>query len=937
MAQLLYSSAYKKPGVYIGQIIEPSGDSIATAARIPVMIGKGSRYAQASNSAVVRAYVYEEELDDISTTSPYTATLKHLALKDQSKAELVRKSDGYVIPEVKWQFGDDAMSIIISEDVYVVDDEYTLSYQSLDRSVLDPTPVLDIISVGSCGSSLSTNNFTENRDYFIGMSLENLKQIADDQEVETEKLEFDPRYDSASIYPVYESRKPWISVNAEKYVGMDNVELNLTAKVIKDREVITGVSLVDEYNGVSITITEEGKFVAIGPGVRSKIQLAINSFAEVDADEDKTAKVSVVAGKIFPTAKDNRKVTIKVTAVNDVTYESSSSKGYLTINTDEYEGDDASFKFSAKVNKTLETVNSITLNDSNQSISLDITNEGTAVAIPGFSGLKVAIDSFESVVDGDSVKITVTKDANYDIYYATNTPEGGFGTVKSNGDRIILPGNIILKIKGDLAKDEQYSFELINQNVIDWSLTLKVSSYFRVDSVYRDVNGSKTSVPGSYYVILNGIPLYEPTTDSDVTLEWVEGTSFVKVSRADGTKPQNFSISYEYTGNEPNPGDTYYITTKHIRPDNMFNKVIFLSSRAEGEKLLAPSTSKNDLYIANEIAWDEIGPRAGYQIAYIQIKDSDEDGVLSSEDVQKAIDALATSKRVTDYCLLGNFEYLGKMLAANELGNDPFECRENELWVGAPSGTIVGDINTEGSLVYIAQSAMKVYGNENPAHGTRILVAPTEATKKITLEGNIEQTIKLDGSFVAWGLACHRSRMRTADSIMRQTLTAFDSMQTYDDVEDLTLGSNQIIYFSKAADKIYVCEEDFTTDKYGFEFSLEQITSQRLQVVRDLRDYMNNSLVGYTPDTPTSGVNIITSFLVRGLVAKIKEGVIAPYQNEDGTLREINPSLDIFVAPVKDNPTHYQFGYGFYTKKVMKVLFGSYVVDRNFVDTGLGN
>ena len=937
MAQLLYTSSYKKPGVYIGQIIEPGTGSLGTASRIPVMIGKGSRYAQASNSAVVRAYVYEEELDDISQTSPYTATLKHPALKDQSRAELVRKSDGYVIPEVKWQFGDDAQSIIISEDVYVVDDEYTLSYQSTDRTVLDPTPVLDIISVGSCGSSLSTSNFAENRDYYIAMSLENLKKIDGDEEVETEAVEFDPRYESGSLYPTWSANQNWLSANCDKYNGLDNLEIEFTA--VNEGSLVLKYLYNDEEK--TITVEEAGKFYPLF-GDWSSISVAVNDLSVSTG----SAKLSVVAGKIFPTAKDNRKVKFKILSVSGLDYTTSSSKSYLVASCANYAGDSVNFDLSATVQTgegSESAIESITLKDTAHNINLVITAPNTEYALNDgdYANIKVSISNFEAVVHGETIRVSVTKDssnAQYTVYYATNTPEGGFGTITTkDSKRIILPGNVILKVNEDLNVGDQFSFELINQNVIDWNLTLKVSSYFRVDSVYRDVNGTKTGTPGAYYVILNGIPLAEPTTESNVEIQWIEGTSYVVVSNAEGVKPQNFSISYEYAGNEPAPGDTYYITTKHIRPDDMYNRVIFISSRAEGEKLLAPSTSKNDLYIGNEIAWDEIGARAGYQIAYIQIKDSDDDGVLSSADVQAAIDTLATSKKVTDFVMLGNFEYIGKLLAANELGNDPFECHENEVWVGCPSGTEVGDINVDGTLVNIAQAALKVYGNENPAHGTRVMVGSTEATKKITLEGNIEQSIKLDGSFIAWALACHRSRMRPASSIMREVITAFDYMNVYDDVDDIVLGQNQIIYFSKSSDGVYLVEEDFTTDKYSFEFSIEQITSQRLQVVRDIRAYMNESLIGYTPDTPASGVTTIVSFLVRALKAKVTEGVIAPYQNEDGTKREIDPSKDIFVTFVKDNPTQYQFGYGFYTKKVMKQLFGSYVVDKDFVDTGLGN
>ena len=78
-------------------------------------------------------------------------------------------------------------------------------------------------------------------------------------------------------------------------------------------------------------------------------------------------------------------------------------------------------------------------------------------------------------------------------------------------------------------------------------------------------------------------------------------------------------------------------------------------------------------------------------------------------------------------------------------------------------------------------------------------------------------------------------------------------------------------------------------------------------------------------------------YLVTGLQQKIREGVISQYLDENGAPREIDPTTDIFVTYVKNDPTKYQFGYGFYTKKVMKLLFGSYVVDKNFVDTGLGN
>ena len=505
MAQLLYSTTYKKPGVYIGQIIEPSADSIGTASRIPVMIGKGSRYAQASNKAVVRAYVYEEELEDITSSAPYTATLKHAALKDQSRAELVRKSDGYVIPDVKWQFGDDAQSIIISEDVYMVDDEYTLSYQSTDRTVLDPTPVLDIISVGSCGNSISTNNFVENRDYYIIMNLDNLKKKEGNDFVNTTDLEFDPRYENTSLYPVFSANKAWAVVNADAYNGIDNLEFNFT---VEAGTADNTKKLVDATAGITIDNMTEGTFYAVGTGDLANVKVAITDFESATG----TVKVTVEAKKIFPTAKDNRKVNITVTDAAVTKYNSSVSSDNFVLDVADYHGDSFTLELTATV-----TAEKIELKDAGNTIDVEITQINTEYALDNsaYPGVTISAKSLTGIEDGATVTIEVeAAERVYNIYYASNTPEGGFGTVQSEGDRIILPGNIILKINTTLVENAKYSFELTNTNTIDWNLTLKVSQYFRADSVYRDVNGTKTGNIGAYYVILNGVPLDTPTSEA---------------------------------------------------------------------------------------------------------------------------------------------------------------------------------------------------------------------------------------------------------------------------------------------------------------------------------------------------------------------------------------------------------------------------------------
>lgn len=1036
MSELLYSSAYHKPGTYIGQLITASTGSLPEVARIPVMIGSGSRYMLSSNAEVTRAFVYEEALT-FTLSSPYTATLEHTALQDQTKAELVRVSDSYVVPENHWYF-DSEETIVISEDEYKANESYTLSYQSTDRTVLDPTPVNDIITVRSCGSSPSSNMFVEGKDYYIEISKSEITNTSDGSA--STKVAFSDAYDATSLYmthsdPVatpstavgtiliddYEmSSLGYTSTSYKLDVKKINVEVSYdtTTEVVSTKLISIVVDytyVTDTFNTTAkqtLTILADGTFTSGYRGIKFALSTttgnAINggtatltsgattiasyacgdfsaedvSLSYVDctaaADISITGNVAsnytftLTTGKVFFKAKDNRTETLKLvtkgteevsltqtsiseklTATSVITnspklqynrtysvyfISGDSTNNKILVRTT-YNTQYGSVSFDSQIDATYDSTNSsYTISGS----SLDL-GDGTTLTISTASGSTIVASDFSSTTSM-YVGVLAFSGTATKWYYNSTTQEGGFGTIESATleTELALPGNILLDVNAnEMDEGDEVSFTLTNDNVINWNLTLRKTQQFTTSDIYRDVNGTKTGIVGSYYVELSGIPLTGIlSVTSGIYATLIANTSYATVSTSSTSyvKPTtSFAIGYEYAGNEPSYGDTYYLTTLHIRPDEYYNKVIFVSGRSEGETLLSPSTPTNDLYVANEIAWDVIGNTSTTvrQIAYIQIKDSDDDGVISPSDVQNAIDALATNFSVTDWVLLGNFDQIGKMLTANQTANDPFEKRENELWVGTPIGTEIGDANTEGSLVYLAKNTLKVYGTD-PAHGTRILVASTTATKSVTMDSGNDQTITLDGSFVAWSLACLRSTMLASDSIMRKTLSCFETMEVFDDTEDITLGSSQIIYFSKQGTGIYRVEEDFTVDTYNFEFSLEQITSQRLQVVRRIRNYMDENLIGVTPDTPSAGVVLVTSFLIRALSQLIKEGVISQYQDENGNPRAIDADKDVYATIVDDNPTQYQFGYGFYTKKVIKHLFGTYVVDEDFSSTGLG-
>lgn len=1100
MAELLYTSKYVKPGAYIGEVITPSS-SVATALRIPAAIGKGSKYALSKNASVVRAYVYDEDIT-FSTTSPYRALLKHTALMDVEKATLVRVSDNYEIPESKWYF-EDSTHIIIEESEYVAGD-FQLSYQSTDSSVLDPSPVNDIMNFRHVGDTADADKYKEGTDYFLMTELSNILKSNGDP---TSALHFDDRYESDSLYATIDgvtstsTKNGTILVDVSDVVSVEfNSSVVATPKQVKlisssasgtytlaaaalaqakdltfenigisyskekviaivvnggtgytqatSKANVDGTSteghgfwyydsstgtltvwqtteikslvftytyrtlhsvifsytyVLDAYGSVgegTVEVLNDGSFMDTPYGVSVCLSstndnaLDYDSYAAAIVTLDgaldssgtsSTFSFKVIQGKIFPTAKDNRSVTLKLSAKNDVTY--THSLGSL------------SGTFADSISLTAPAVNSNPIigyvdtysvkslgliTGTTDYLPIQITHsypEGTSVSFVSYvpvtvTGENITLVSDTGITLSNGIVVTLAKTKNSsDVvytqnatfamfkhtctasattgavqwYYTSNTSEGGFGTVTCDliSGSLALPGNIIIYYDArSLSVGDSFTFTLTNDNLISWNLTKKVTEAFKTSLVHRDVNGAVTGVYGSYYVALSGVPLngisvtnLGTLTARVVTDSSGNATSFVSFTNAGGipAKPSStIQISYEYEGVQPAVGNTYYVTTTHIRPDSLYNSIQIISSRKEGELLFAPATPTNDLYMANEIAWDEIGDSSTEaQVAFIQIKDSDDDGVITTTDVHTAIDAVATSKTVTDITLLGQFDSIGYLCRMNQDANDPFAARENELWVGAPVGTIVGDVNTEGSLVYIAKSTLKVYG-EDPAHGTRCLVGSTWAKKSVTMDSGNSQTVTMDGSFIGWAISCMRSVMDTSESILRKQLYSFSDMEILDDVSTDLLGAANIIYFSKSSDSVYQIEEDFTVDTYSFEFSLEQITSQRLVTTRRVRKFLNENAIGYVPDTPQAGVAFISGLLVRALTALVNDGTIGPYQDEDGYARKIDPDKDIFITYVKDDPTKYQFGYGFYTKKVIKQLFGIYVVDKDFSSLGIG-
>jgi len=167
------TSSFLRPGNYIGFVIRPSaGPNLAGYPRLPVIVGKGSRLAQYLNSEIIRAKVSDETLT-FTGTGPYTAVLDFQSDGNKSNTQIV-DSDGVELDGSKYSFTQTVVandSVIVATRYFNTTTTYYITYQSIDRDVLDPLPYDDIRSIISMGRGPGGKDFTEYLDYILPVTV----------------------------------------------------------------------------------------------------------------------------------------------------------------------------------------------------------------------------------------------------------------------------------------------------------------------------------------------------------------------------------------------------------------------------------------------------------------------------------------------------------------------------------------------------------------------------------------------------------------------------------------------------------------------------------------------------------------------------------------------------------------------------------------------
>lgn len=530
--------------------------------------------------------------------------------------------------------------------------------------------------------------------------------------------------------------------------------------------------------------------------------------------------------------------------------------------------------------------------------------------------------------------------------YQTGTPEGGFGLVQSAGaaGQLFLSGGIRLWARNigsqattanRFAVNDQWTFDTVCEDIIDWSLTTLTSETVDPTQIYTDTLGVITGTTGLRYLVLDDVPAGVIYIRDTVTGALITSYSVPSVTQpyiAFTVAPVNpIEVRYETRGLEPSPSSLYYVTANTVRPLSMYNNPTRVLSYEEAAALLGPSATSNDLLIAAELALQDNNAPGAY---FCQARDSDGDGLVTSVDVSNAIIATENERNLTDVIVLSTFNSLSTALSNNEKMNDPFERGERALWVGAPIGTAIGDTSTPGTLVFLATKTLQVYG-ENPAHGKRVLVGNVEATKTITLTDGTQVDVTLDGSFIAGAIAARNASFSDpGETLLRKNLFGFKSIRTFSEPQELQLIGAGIIYVSNVGDAtspVFRIEESTTVDRSSDDNNeISVAINQKEFTTREIRQQMDNALVSIVPPSEQAGVAVIQTYLVQILTGLVARGIIGPYTDESGNSRPLDPDADVNVFRSKDSRTSYNFRYWWNARYPIKRLFGLYSVDRKF-------
>lgn len=714
-----------------------------------------------------------------------------------------------------------------------------------------------------------------------------------------------------------------------------------------------GAEVTLEY-GIKITVQDEGGtfnvgdkwvFTAYGPGTveQSSLHENTNQFTTISAVSEGSGNtgdgvVTVTSSTSDYTGDWNRSYKLTVVAIGG--------------------GPDTTFAWTAIGDDGIATGTTSALADEGTA-TLD---EGIAIELDLTAGNCAVGDTFTFSVSAPRVVPDVKDDRSYSMevstaaagsvafIYNSGTPEGGTGTFTATtaDQSITFDGSLTIMVRNvatpRYVTGDIFTFTSTLDDTIDWSIQTEVSETIAAADIVQDPLGNITGTAGNYYVVLNkvaeSVTSVQDAVPADVAYTGIvtddngDNTRFLDLGATDPNKA--ITVTYRHKGSEPTPGDSYRFSAYYLRGASLYNDPILITDKESGEQLLFPMATSNHLAIVNDMAW-KLSP-AGFFV--VQVDDADEDGIYQDSDYDTAIEASESDSRITDLVVLSAWGTLNTQITQIDKLADPLQKSLRLLWLGAPNDTEIGDETTVGSLVYTAKRTLQVYGNV-PQHGTRIMVAPTECVYTITPSNSGSRTVDvtLDGSFVAAAMCLQFASFNEPwQTVLRQNLSIFESVQTYSESERKVLGGAQINFLSLQGEGVYRWEEDVTVDPIGTEASADEFKQinammQKKYVVRAVSAAVDGAIISLTPEDPAAGIEALRNVIKTTLNELVSNNLIGRYLDANGNPRPINAQADIRVFQDTNRPTVYRYYFAFFLRYTIKYTFGQALVDSN--DFGL--
>lgn len=880
MANPLATSRYTLCSTYIGQILTRTSVTTEAVNRYPVFIGKGSRYAVIRDQEVLRSYREGVVLSfpDTGTLQVSIATYPSDGLKTNAT---MYTSDGSEVNKRYWDFaqsvsGGDWDLVQLNAAAYSKNKTYYLDYQSTSRDLKDDFPVADLRQIISVGRSAGEDFFLEDTHFKINTTL------TDPEVASASNPHAYPTATEGNIDQSLLASSPIsfdaTSAFAGSYSRLFTFTINTDTHTISWTGISAGAdSTTDPATSGSFTY-EPGSATNLAT-IENGLVLNVDGPSVAMADNGKTflatawgpAKLELTSGAEYE-AYDDREYNIEITAV---TFDGTDNIVSFTWSTDTPEG----------------------------SWGTATANDYEAVTLP--DGISLRFFNL-----GRTLNPSSTIGTGCQRHFATSGPSDPVKTA-----------NDIWKLTAT------------NDETIDWSLTESLSETFMTSNLILDKMGVITGTRLSYYLILRETPysitsVTDPATGSSLSYTHITGTPYIWFPS--GAPTTSVQVSYTSRGNEPLPGETYYISCMTLRPSTYFDKGIFLQTQDQAKAVLAPNMvdeneNYNELYMmSGEIAFSQSTDLQGCYV--IQVSDYDQDGIYQETDYDRAIEASEKKQAYTDVVLLNRYSKLDEIKTSVEKMNSPFEAKERLAWFGLPNGTAVGDADTEDTIVYLAKKSFQFYG-ESVGHGSIIMIANNWADHSTLYYDGSTATVRLDGSYIAGALASLNAGFADPGlAILKTTVGGFDDMHDFEEDEQLLVGAAGCVFIVKES-PVFRVMESTTLDRLSADTTEISAMCQKQYVTRVIRDECNSSLIGVTPPSASAGVKDITNVIGRKLRSLVNDGKIAKYTDDSGNERAFNASEDIEVYRDSSDPTKYWFKYWYVLRYPIKRLFGLFSVD----------